>query len=232
LLVRAEAVESAVIGIRAEIGAEAAAAGGTVRLATMEGIASLYLAPRLLHLKETAPELHLELVTSPQVIHVNRREADLFLSFFKPPGQGLVSERIGAFNLGLFASPGYIGRKGRPRSAAELKDHDFVTYIDDLIQVDAVRWLRDVVEGVPVVFTSNSMIAQMNAAAGGLGLVLLPHFAVHDGSSLEAVLPGEVSTTREIWLNVHQDLQFAPRIKMVVSFLKRQVAADMASGAL
>jgi DNA-binding transcriptional LysR family regulator len=75
-----------------------------------------------------------------------------------------------------------------------------------------VRWLRDVVEGVPVVFTSNSMIAQMNAAAGGLGLVLLPHFAVHDGSSLEAVLPGEVSTTREIWLNVHQDLQFAPRI--------------------
>jgi DNA-binding transcriptional LysR family regulator len=37
LLVRAEAVESAVIGIRAEIGAEAAAAGGTVNSRRWKG---------------------------------------------------------------------------------------------------------------------------------------------------------------------------------------------------
>lgn len=232
LLARAEAIESAVIGIRSEVGAETAAAAGTVRLATMEGIASLYLAPRLLRLKEAAPDLHLELITSPQVIHVNRREADLFLSFFKPPGQGLVSERIGSFGLSLFGTPAYLARKGTPSTREELKQHDFVTYVDDLIQVDAVRWLRDVVEEAPAVFTSNSMIAQLNAAAGGLGLVLLPRFAVHDGSALVPVLPDGVSTKREIWLNVHHDLQFAPRIKTVVAFLKRQVQADMAAGAL
>ena len=231
ILRHAENVESAVIGIRSEAGNETTA-NGVVRLATMEGIASLYIAPRLPLLRQTAPDLRLELVTSPQVIHVARREADLFLSFFRPPGQGLVSEKIGEFMLDLYASPLYVAQRGAPKSKADLNDHDFVTYIDDFIQVDAVRWLRDIVDEVHSVFNSNSMIAQMNAAAAGLWLVLLPRFAIHDGSPLMRVLDGTVSTSREIWVNVHHDLQFAPRIKTIVNFLKRQISADMALGRL
>ncbi|MFA6964516.1 LysR family transcriptional regulator [Bosea sp. (in: a-proteobacteria)] len=232
LLLHAETMESAVIAIRGELGGGEAAASGVVRLATMEGIASLYIAPRLRALREAAPELTLELVTSPQVIHVNRREADLFLSFFRPPGQGLVSEQIGSFGLGLYAAPAYLARMGTPETCQDLARHEFVTYIDDLIQVDAVRWLRDVVEEAPAVFHSNSMIAQLNAALGGMGLVLLPRFAIHEGSPLVPVLPREAKTTRDIWVNVHQDLQFTPRIKAVVAFLKRHIRADMAAGLL
>ena len=229
ILRHAESVESAIIGIRAEVGGEVSGSGA-VRLATMEGIASLYLAPRLLLLKEMAPDLRLELVTSPQVIHVARREADLFLSFFRPPGQGLISEKIGQFTLNLYASPVYLTRNGTPETKADLTNHDFVTYIDDLIQVDAVRWLRDIVDEVHVVFHSNSMIAQMNAATAGLGIVLLPRFAIQDGSPLVRVLETEAFTTREIWVNVHHDLQYAPRITTIVQFLKRQIRADMSLG--
>lgn len=231
LLPRIEAIESEVIAVKAAVGAETAATG-KVRLATMEGIASLYLAPRLLGLQETAPSLTLELVTSPQVIHVNRREADLFLSFFQPPGQGLVSERIGEFRLGLYASPAYIARKGEPANVEDLRRHEFVSYIDDLIQLDAVRWLQEVITDPTVIFHSNSMIAQMNAAIGGLGLVLLPRFAVSGGSTLTPILSDFAGTSREIWLNVHQDLRYVPKIKTVVAFLKSQVKADIAAGIL
>jgi DNA-binding transcriptional LysR family regulator len=237
LLSHAEAIESEIIGIRAEVQGEGqgevSSAAGTVKLATMEGIASLYLAPRMALLKEAAPKLKMELITSAQVIHVNRREADLFLSFFKPTGQGLVSQLLGSFKLHLYAHPRYLQSKGGPPASKEaLRDFDFITYIDDLIQVDTVRWLRDVIEDVPSVFNSNSMIAQMMAATGGLGVVLLPKFSIHEGSPLVPILPKTMTTTREIWLNVHQDLQFAPRIKTVVSFLKQQIEKDIKSGAL
>lgn len=232
LLAHAEAMESAVLAIRSEISEVESAPAGTVRLATMEGIASLYLAPRLHRLKEAAPDLTLELVTSSHLIQVNRREADLFLSFFKPPGQGLVSEKLGGFRLGLYASESYLARKGAPSSPEELKSHDFVSYIEDLIQVDTVRWLREVVGKPRVVFHSNSMIAQMNAAGGGMGLVLLPRFSVGERSSLVPVLHELAFTAREIWVSVHQDLQFAPRIKTVVAFLKAQIGEDMAAGRL
>lgn len=231
VLRHAETIESAIIGIRSDLRADIATAG-VVRLATMEGIASLYLAPRLRLLKETAPDLRLELVTSPQVIHVNRREADLFLSFFKPQGLGLVSEKIGAFRIHVYGSPLYFERCGIPKNLEELRQHDFVTYIDDLVQVDAVRWQRDLVGEVPVVFNSNSMIAQMNAAIGGMGLVVLPKFSLQGTSTLVPVMPDTLKIEREIWVNIHQDLQFAGRLKTIVRFLKKQIQADMAMGRL
>jgi DNA-binding transcriptional LysR family regulator len=165
-------------------------------------------------------------LTSPQTVSVNRREADLFLSFFRPPGQGMVSERIGCFQLGLYAAQSYLDQHGIPESAADLGKHSFITYIDDLIQLDSVRWLDDIIRKPPISFHSNSMIAQMNAAAGGLGLVLLPSFATAGRDDLVPVLHHKMSTARELWINVHTDLQFVPRIRAVSSFLTSTFKAD------
>ena len=226
LLQHAERVESAIIGLGDEIQSDEHGPKGRVRLATMEGIASLYLASRLpAALSAQHPGLLIELVTSPQTVCVNRREADLFLSFFRPGGTSLVSERLGRFALGLYAAPAYLARMGVPASRDAICDHAFVTYIDDLIQVDCVRWLDDVVRHPKVSFRSSSMIAQMNAAAAGAGIVLLPMFAVAGRDDLVAVLP-QTGTTRELWLNVHADLRSVPRIRAVTRFLKGLLGSD------
>jgi DNA-binding transcriptional LysR family regulator len=232
LLPHAEAVESAILKVRSEVDEGDPKVAGAVRLATMEGIASLYLAPRLGLLKEMTPHLVLELVTSPQMIYVNRREADLFLSFFKASGQGLVSERIGSFRLGLYASQAYLDRRGNPGDVAELAGHDFITYIEDLIQVDTVRWLDEVIQNPHIVMRSSSMIAQRNAAIGGLGIVLLPRFAVHETTPLVPILHEKAFTTREIWTSVHHDLRFSPRIRAIMSFLAQLIERDMQAGIL
>jgi DNA-binding transcriptional LysR family regulator len=226
LLCHAERIESAVIAMREDVQCGDSRMAGRVRFATMEGIASLYLASRFARLRQLHPNLTIELLTSPQTVSVNRREADLFLSFFRPPGQGMVSERIGCFQLGLYASQSYLDQSGIPESAADLGKHAFITYIDDLIQLDSVRWLDDIIKKPPISFHSNSMIAQMNAAAGGLGLVLLPSFATAGRDDLVPVLHHKLSTARELWINVHTDLQFVPRIRAVSSFLKSTFKAD------
>ncbi|MEH2471643.1 DNA-binding transcriptional LysR family regulator [Nitrobacteraceae bacterium AZCC 2161] len=226
LLCHAERIESAVIAMREDVQCGGSRMAGRVRLATMEGIASLYLASRFSRLRQQHPNLTIELLTSPQTVSVNRREADLFLSFFQPTGQGMVSERLGCFQLGLYGSQTYLDQKGMPDSASDLERHAFVTYIDDLIQLDSVRWLDDIIKTPNVSFHSNSMIAQMNAAAGGLGLVLLPSFAADGRDDLVPVLHDRMSTARELWINVHTDLQFVPRIRAVSSFLKSTFKAD------
>ncbi|MCJ2083524.1 LysR family transcriptional regulator [Methylobacterium sp. J-090] len=226
LLRHAEQVESAVISLQHEDHPGDGRIGGRVRLATMEGIASLYLAERLWGLRERHPDLMVDLVTSAQTVYVNRREADLFLSFFEPPGKGLISERIGAFRLGLYAAPSYLARHGCPVDRRALAQHHFVSYVDDLVQIDCVRWLDDLIEEPHTVFRSNSMIAQKSAALGGLGLVLLPSFAVTARDDLVPVLHDIAFTTRELWLNVHADLQFAPRVRAVMVFLKGTFLSD------
>ena len=75
-------------------------------------------------------------------------------------------------------------------------------------------------------FRSSSMISQQNAAAAGLGLVLLPSFAAAKDARLRPVLVRTVSVRRDLWLAVHEDFQFIPRVKTLCRFLRETITAD------
>lgn len=226
LLRHAEAMESQTLAAGMALGAGDGDYVGTVRIAMMEGIGSLYFAPRLAKLLSSRPSIRLELVTSAQPLNLSRREADLFLSFFRPRGRGLRSRKLGEFGLGLFASPAYLKQHGEPGGVADLSRHAFVDYIDDLVAIDAVRWLADVIKAPRIAFHSNSMIAQHHAATAGIGIVLLPFFAAHGDRRLRPVLGKKVVVTRELWLSVHHDLHDAPRVRIVADFLADQINRD------
>ncbi|HYD61554.1 MAG TPA: LysR family transcriptional regulator [Noviherbaspirillum sp.] len=199
---------------------------GKVRIATMEGIASLYLAAELVELQSKCPLLQVELVTSANHVYVNRREADIFLSFFPLEGRGLDVTSLGKFRLHLYASLPYLKRFGTPLRTEELESHSFVSYVEDLIQLDAVRWLDEGVPDATVVFRSTSMLSQMFAAAAGAGIVMLPEFARPERFGLIQILSNQIEVSRTIWLTVHRDLQYAERIKAVVSFLRGTLQRD------
>ena len=223
---QAEVIESRALAATASISAGHGQPRGTVRIAMMEGIGSLYLSPRLLPLQSAYPLVALELVTSAHPFNLSRREADVFLGIFRPSGRGLWAKKIGEFELGLYASPAYLKRHGTPAGVEDLRRHVFVDYIEDLVAIDAVRYLAELVESPRVVFHSNSMIAQQHAAIAGLGLVMLPLFAAAGERRLRRVVLGNVSVRRDLWLSVHRDLQDSPRIRVVTKFLSALVAAD------
>ncbi len=226
LLQHAEVIEGRALAAAASMAARADQPRGTVRIAMMEGIGSLYLSPRLLPLRKAYPKLKLELVTSAHPFNLNRREADVFLSIFRPSGRGLWARRIGEFALGLYASRAYLKRQGTPASVEDLQRHLFIDYIDDLVAIDAVRYLGEVIANPTVVFHSNSMIAQQQAAIGGVGVVMLPAFAAAGERRLQRIVIGGMRVKRELWLSVHRDLQDLPRIRVVTGFLSDLVAAD------
>jgi len=228
LFAYAESMENNALAISENVGGIATEPGGRVRIATMEGIGSFYLAPRLTKLRESFLAIRIELVTERHLINLTKREADISLSFAQMVGPKLVSEKIGTFQLRLYASPSYIQRHGLPSSIAELDQHDFVDYIDGYVSIPEVRWLHDVLIPSRVVFESSSMIAQQNAAAAGLGMVLLPSFSAALDSRLVPILVDDVSVMRTIWLTAHEDHQYLSRMKTVKRFIKTLVAEDQA----
>jgi DNA-binding transcriptional LysR family regulator len=191
----------------------------TVRIATMEGIASCYLARCLSALPRFAPKVKLELVSIPQTVDLSRKEADIFLSFFDPKTRGLTSALFGSFSLFLYCSPEYKHRHGIPRTRDDLQDHLFVGYIDDLLAIHAVRWLDELVAEPRMSFHSNSILAQCNAAVCGLGIALLPTFVAAGVAGLERILP-EAAVQREVWVSVRTEQAHLGRIKAVSRFLQ------------
>jgi DNA-binding transcriptional LysR family regulator len=225
ILEHAEAMEYRANSIAQEVGIEGEQAGGPVRIATMEGIGSFYLAPRIKRFHDLHPAVLIELVTSSGLINLSRREADIFISFPRPAERRLAAHKIGEFQVGLFAASAYIKRRGVPERKTELDRHDFVDYIDDLIQIQAVRWMSDVIVPRNVVFRSTSLIAQYTSASMGLGIAMLPTFVAAHNPDLRRLLP-KLSATRDIWLSVHEDLQHSSKIDAVVRFVTDLVRRD------
>lgn len=225
LLAHAESIELNTIAI-AENAGKAAALGGTVRLATMEGLASFYLAPRLVGFHASHPGITVELITSTQLLNLTKREADVSLSFVRPTGSRLIVREIGRVALNLYGAPSYLERHGTPSSPADLRHHRFVAYIDDLVQIAEVLWLYDAIAEPHVVFRSTSMISQHNAAAAGMGLVMSPSFIAKGDTRLRRLPIEGVSVKRELWLSTHEDFRHMARVKALMEFLKDQVERD------
>jgi DNA-binding transcriptional LysR family regulator len=198
-----------------------------VRIATMEGIASGYVARRLPALAQFGPNVKIELVSIPQAVDLSRKEADVFLSFFNPDARGLKSTLFGTFSLFLYCSKDYLRRHGAPRTREDLDAHVFVGYIDDLLTINAVRWLDEVVTAPDVSFHSNSVFAQCNAAVSGLGIALLPTFVGEGVAGLQRILPENVSVQREVWVSVRTEQSHLSRIKAATQFLKHIFAHDV-----
>lgn len=225
LLRYAEQMEVGAYGV-ADAAGIAHAHRETVRLVTMEGIGSFYIAPRLAKLKARLPNLVVELVTSPQLGNLTRREADVMLSFERPESPGVVVQKIGWFSLRLYASQAYLHLHGTPMTVAELKQHAFVDYIDELVSIPAVRWLRDAVAAPNIVFRSTSMAAHQSAAAGGLGIVLLPSFTATGDTRLRPVLHDQVEVKRDLWLATHDHSRKRPKILALMDFIRQEIEAD------
>jgi DNA-binding transcriptional LysR family regulator len=225
LLAHAEAMEARSIAIAENVG-QAAALSGSVRLATMEGLASFYLAPRLADFYASHPGITVELIISTQLLSLTKREADVSLSFIRPTGSRLIVKQIGTVGVHLYAAPTYLERHGTPRSLDELKNHRFVAYIDELVQIPEVLWLYDAIKEPSVVFRSTSMIAQHNAAAAGLGLVMSPSFIAAGDARLHPVPIEGLTVRRELWLSTHEDFRDILRVKALMDFIKEAVERD------
>ena len=219
LLALAEKMEVLGLAVMETIKFAPSEPSGRVRLATMEGIASYYLTGKLVEFNTLHPQILIELVTERHLINLTKREADVSISFVPPVGPRLDVQKAGTFKLGLFASKTYLERHRSPSKIEDLPSHDFVDYVADLVAIPKVHWLLDVLEPEHVVFRSSSMAAQQNAVAAGRGLGLLPYFSAKKEPLLVPVLPDKVQVERDLYVTVHEDIQFLGRVRALTRYL-------------
>jgi DNA-binding transcriptional LysR family regulator len=226
LLQYAEGMENqANLIVETVVGEEAADAAGAVRIASMEGIGSMYLTRCIADFHLQYPAIQVEMITDTRLLDMSRREADIFVSFFRPHGKRLSIKKIGEFKIALYATADYLGKHPVPATVKDLDDHVFVDFIDEHIHIKENRWLSDILRPKHTAFRSTSLVSQYVAVSSGLGVAMLPSYVAAHNAELRAVLPDYFSI-RDIWLSVHEDILHIGRIKAVMNFLEKRIAAD------
>jgi DNA-binding transcriptional LysR family regulator len=228
LLPLAEQIETRSNRVYQEIAGKDARLSGTVRVATPEALGSQVIARHINEFAGLHPDIEIELVAETRRMSLSKREADIAISLSRPDRGRLIAWKLCDYRLRLFAARAYLARFPTINSIDDLAQHDFVSYIEDLIDMPELRFFDTTVKNAHVVFRSTNVSAQFNAILEGVGLGLVHCFMARREPELQVVLPDKIAVERTYWLSVHEDLRHVARVDAVCQFLTRILGEDPA----
>jgi DNA-binding transcriptional LysR family regulator len=205
------AVERAIQGVDVRL-------EGTVRLTTVESLATEVLPPILMRLHEAYPGIRIDVITEARSLNLGRREADVALRVARFQQAELVARKVGELAFGVYASADYVAAHGMPNFDDGADGHCLVADIDVSDRPETI-WLRDVAPAARIAIASNSRGVQQCAIAAGIGFGCLVRY-MGDADPRLMRLPMPTPTPRrELWIGVAEDIRHMPRIRAVTDGL-------------
>lgn len=163
---------------------------GLVRISAPEAFAACFVTPAIARLQAKHPDVTVELTTATRPI-VHGSGADVEIGVGDPVSPRVLAVELGQYELGLFASDAYLGRRGRIEAVKDLGAHPLVYYVDGLLRVADLSLIDNLFGGHAVTFGSASVFSQLQRA--GAGIALLPKFLARTATELTAIRESEAS---------------------------------------
>lgn len=89
-------------------------------------------------------------------------------------------------------------------------------------------WARELARDGEIVFLSNNLLVQREAACAGLGLAALPTYVGDQSPRLRRLFNLGDDMALDLWLLTHPDLRNTARIKAFNDFIVQAVTRDRA----
>lgn len=222
LRAHAERMEQEALAAERAVSGRDAGVRGAVRITASEWLAVRVLAPLLAPLLESNRELTVELIADPRHLNLGRGEADLALRPSKFESQAVFARSVARLGFGLYASPEYLARRGRPDFAASCEGHTLVAMSEDIGDV-ARSWLAASCSRARVAARSNGREAMAELAIAGVGLACLPRVMGDPLAGLRILATPQPLPERQLWLGVHRQARSLPRVRAVARFLTEEL---------
>jgi DNA-binding transcriptional LysR family regulator len=188
LVAEAEAAELAVSRLRSE-------PRGVLRVTAPAAFGHLHIAPAIPDYLTRYPEVSVQLVMNDRVVDLAEEGYDVAVRMTSDPAPNTVARQLAPLRWVVCASPQYLERHHAPRTPHELAGRNclFPSFLEPSIDWRFKSEAGDISVRVSGNFTVSSSEALREATLRGLGVALLPTFAVGrdiQEGRLEALLPG------------------------------------------
>ncbi len=222
-----ESKEHAIVRTRAE-------PTGMLKLLAPKSFGTLHLADAIIDFAKSQPRLQVTLIledVSFRSYDFAEKGLDLALRISSMRNASVIEHKIAPLEWVACASPGYLSRKGRPGHPSDLAEHDCLVHIN--VTANDRIWRFEGPKGnisakVGGSFFSNSALALRKAALAGLGIALVPRYAVTDelaAGALAPVLPRYKPPSRPL-IAVFPRVPVIPtKVQVFVDFLATWFAA-------
>jgi DNA-binding transcriptional LysR family regulator len=216
---RAEEAEAAVLAVEREVQGTDLRLSGMVRIASTEDISTMVIVPALPEFKSKHPGVELEIIGRLDLANLSRRDADVALRTARPEKGDLMVRRIGAVDLGVYASRKYAAARGLEAGPLDFRSVDVITWIEERATLRGGQWLAQRAIDSPVGVRVNSTRLLYEACRAGLGVAVLPCFSADLDGDLVCLVPPEQVLSVDAWVVMHRDLAKTARIRAAADFL-------------
>ena len=201
---------------------------GLVRLTAPVDLGVLILPALVAKLSARHPRLTLELALTSRRIDLAEEGYDLALRAGFLEDSSLMARKLGNTDLGIFAAPAYLERRGRPRTMADVAAHACVVYRP---RGGKLPWRLEGPRGAETADVTGSIIAddmlfvrELVLQGGGLGL--MPEAIVSDevkAGRLVRVLPKYAVSGGALYLVWPSRKLVLARVALVRDFLAQEL---------
>lgn len=194
---------------------------GSFRLATTDAIANILLPRYLLSLRETFPEIRIEIAVSNKPIDVERPSAEILLRTGQKLHPDLHGEHAGVVTFGVFGSPEYLAAN----ASDDIDAHHWLGVKTNYAKSTAGDWqFSRIAELVEI--SADSFLTLSKLAAEGLGLAMMPNFIGHSNDQLEQARQFPGGPTTGIWVATHSEFSDQDHIKPILDFFTEAIRSD------
>jgi DNA-binding transcriptional LysR family regulator len=203
---------------------------GTIKLTSAVNFGVRHLAPAIADFLAAHGEVRLDVSLSDRTVDLVEEGFDLGIRIGATGSEHLVARKLGETRLVPCASPGYLAKRGAPRSPADLEHHDCLTY--DYLAPKNVWRFRDSAGGEHAVRVSGSLHSNngdllAEAAARGAGIVFEPAFIVGPdvrAGRLVPLLQEYVPAASPIYAVYPSRKHLSAKVRLFVDFLVARFA--------
>lgn len=204
LMTHAMRVEQSLEMAAEDLSGDPGGLSGQIRIGAPDGAAN-YLLPQVCHkIAQDNPDLEIQIVALPRVFNLTKREADMVVAVSPPTAGRLMVQKITDYKLHLAAARWYLRRAPDLNSLEDLKNHQIIGYIPDMIFDKELDYLSLIGIETPTI-ASNSVAVQVNCVRMGGGVGIVHDFSIPFQRGIRKVLTDEFSLTRGFYLVRHED---------------------------
>jgi DNA-binding transcriptional LysR family regulator len=230
ILAATELAKAEALGVSGEI-------GGILRVHTTPSIGTNLVAPATLDFAKTYSTLKVELTIGTLPVDPGNRGLDVIVTSGDAAESdpkaydSLVIRKLGAVPYVACASPDYLSKHGMPKAPEELQQRACLIHLNAKRNPISWEFIQNGSKSVILVngkYRSSSVSAVVAAALEGLGIALLPKYAVRselDAGRLKAIFPNSIQSERVVRVYYARSRHLPRKVRAFIDLLRARYKA-------
>jgi DNA-binding transcriptional LysR family regulator len=196
---------------------------GRVVITATDSLATYHLPAILRKVREQAPNIQVEILTSNDVRDLTRREADIAIRHGRPDQADLIAKLVGEISWHLYASADYLKNCPQIKTLSDVEALDFIGFENNEQLIDELKTAGLNLKLKNFVMSSTTGTVMRELVKAGIGVSFLTRDVEKQEPTIKPLLRDQLSFLVPIWLVTHRELHTSRRIRLVYDILAAEL---------